>query len=89
MKVSPPLMTIASFLFVPIFEYIETINESFKIFNRYTNETEIVGLTSPYFLLHAVAAISSFVIWKSLNHAQQRAHFSLQWVHLLSIISIS
>ena len=71
------LMTIASFLFVPIFEYIETISESFKIFNRYTNETEIVGLTSPYFLLHAVAAISSFVIWKSLNHAQQKGSLFL------------
>ena len=46
-------MTIASFLFVPIFEYIETINESFKIFNRYTNETEIVDLLHHTFLLHA------------------------------------
>ena len=66
------LMTIASFLFVPIFEYIETINESFKIFNRYTAETESVGLTSPYFLLHSIAAISSLLIWKSLNHVQQK-----------------
>lgn len=66
------LMTIASFLFVPIFEYIETINESFKIFNRYTAETENVGLTSPYFLLHSIAAISSLLIWKSLNHVQQK-----------------
>ena len=66
------LMTIASFLFVPIFEYIETINESFKIFNRYTAETESIGLTSPYFLLHSIAAISSLLIWKSLNHVQQK-----------------
>mgnify|MGYP001160970829 FL=1 len=66
------LMTIGSFLFVPIFEYIETINESFKIFNRYTAETASIGFTSPYFLLHFVAAVSSLLIWKSLNHIQQK-----------------
>ncbi len=66
------LMTIASFLFVPIFEYIETINESFKIFNRYTDETPSLGFTSPYFLLHFVAAVSSLLIWKSLNNVQQK-----------------
>jgi len=66
------LMTIASFLFVPIFEYIETINESFKIFNRYTAETPSLGFTSPYFLLHFVAGVSSLLIWKSLNNVQQK-----------------
>ena len=65
-------MTIASFLFVPIFEYIETINESFRLFNRYTAETPSLGFTSPYFLLHFVAAVSSLLIWKSLNHVQQK-----------------
>ena len=66
------LMTFASFLFVPIFEYIETINESFKIFNRYTAETASLGFTSPYFLLHLITAISSLLIWNSLNHIQQK-----------------
>ncbi len=66
------LMTIASFLFVPVFEYIETINEAFKIFNRYTTETPSLGFTSPYFLLHFVAAVSSLLIWKSLNNVQQK-----------------
>ena len=65
-------MTFASFLFVPIFEYIETINESFKIFNRYTTETASLGFTSPYFLLHLITAISSLLIWNSLNHIQQK-----------------
>jgi len=71
------LMIIASFLFVPIFEYIETINESFKIFNRYTAETETLGLTSPYFLLHSVAAISSLLIWKTLNSTQKKGSLFL------------
>ena len=66
------LMTFASFLFVPIFEYIETIYESFKIFNRYTSETVSLGFTSPYFLLHLITAISSLLIWNSLNHIQQK-----------------
>ena len=66
------LMTIASFLFVPVFEYIETINEAFKIFNRYTTETPSLGFTSPYFLLHFVAAVSSLLIWESLNNVQQK-----------------
>ena len=66
------LMTLASFLFVPIFEYIETINEAFKIFNRYTTKTSSLGFTSPYFLLHLITAISSLLIWNSLNHVQQK-----------------
>lgn len=66
------LMAIGSFLFVPIFEYIETINESFRLFNRYTSETEALGLTSPYFLLHAAIAISVLFIWDSLNDYQKR-----------------
>ena len=66
------LMTIASFLFIPIFEYIEAINESFRLFNRYTTESANLGYTSPYFLLHFIAAVSSLLIWKSLNHVQQK-----------------
>ena len=66
------LMTIASFLFVPVFEYIESINESFKIFNRYTTKTPSLGFTSPYFLLHFVTAVSSLLIWKTLNNVQQK-----------------
>ena len=66
------LMVIGSFLFVPIFEYIETINESFNLFNRYTSESEALGLTSPYFLLHAAIAISVLFIWESLNNYQKR-----------------
>ena len=72
-------MTFASFLFVPIFEYIETINESFKIFNRYTAETASLGFTSPYFLLHLITAISSLLIWNSLNHIQQKGALFLLW----------
>ena len=66
------LMTGASILFIPIFEYIETINESFKIFNRYTTENASIGLTSPYFLLHSIAAVSSLFIWNSLNDVQKK-----------------
>lgn len=66
------LMTVGALLFIPVFEYIETINESFKIFNRYTTESTSIGLTSPYFLLHLIAVISSLLIWKSLNDVQQR-----------------
>lgn len=66
------LMSGASILFIPIFEYIETINESFKIFNRYTTENASIGLTSPYFLLHSIAAVSSLFIWNSLNDVQKK-----------------
>ena len=66
------LMTGASILFIPIFEYIETINESFKIFNRYTTENASIGLTSPYFLLHSITAVSSLFIWNSLNDVQKK-----------------
>ena len=66
------LMTGASILFIPIFEYIETINESFKIFNRYTTQNASIGLTSPYFLLHSIAAVSSLFIWNSLNDVQKK-----------------
>ena len=66
------LMTIGSFLLIPVFEYIETINETFKIFNRYTAENASLGLTSPYFLLHSIAAVSSLFIWNSLNDVQKK-----------------
>ena len=71
------LMTLGSFLFIPVFEYIETINESFKIFNRYTSESDGLGLTSPYFLLHLIAAISSLFLWESLNDFQKRGSLFL------------
>ena len=66
------IVVFSSIIFVPLFNYLSSISEAFFIFDRYSSQTSPAGLTSPYFLLHLLITIFTFLEWKNFSDVEKR-----------------